>query len=971
MLLSGVLRTVGAAAGLLAATLFSTAGHAQKARRLYQMPASSDSQVALSGSVTPHVRAASALGRLPGETAMHGMSMVLKPTAAQQAALNQLLADQQNPASPDYHRWLTPEQFGARFGVADEDLQIIENWLTSRGFTVDSVSPSRNRIVFSGTASAVELAFSTSMQRFRDAQEDFIANSTEASLPASLATVVSGVTGLNSYRMLPPPRPQLSASPDYTTNAGATHYLVPWDIRQIYDMNSLIGQGFDGTGVKIGVLGQSAVDTNQLDYFQQKTGQPTKLPTMMLVPNTGVSNRVSGDEGESELDLEYASGSAPGASTVFVYTGCTQTTSATALDRTKVSCNNNGVFDSMIYAIQNNVAPILSLSYGTCEAGAGYAATVLEPILAQGSSQGQTVVVASGDWGPVACETLTGTRKTIGTVAMDGISVSYPASSPNVTAVGGTMLSSSASTYWLSTNNSYGGSAIGYMPEVAWNDTAQYQALSASGGGASSLFGKPSWQTGSGVPADNARDIPDVSLPASVQTNAYLVCMGDTKTPCTAGNSWSGTGSLVGGTSAAAPNFAAMLALIEQANGVSGLGNINASLYTLAREANASSIFHDITSGNNIVACQGGTPGCSSTEPTVQGTMGSSAGTGYDLVTGLGSLDGAQLAIGLKSNTTASKQTPTVSLSAEDMAPAGGTMDRLTVLVAGNGSVPTGSVTIAIDGSTVSTPTLDDKGSSSYLYTVPACAAVTPCTHAVVATYSGDANYNGSTATVTLNVATSSTPASGSIALAAGQSTLTVTSGNSATNTFTITSAGFAGTVSFAASVNKAIAACYEMPPVDINGDGTTTATFTLKTSSSSCSPTSGSRLSSSVASLHAPSLHDGGFARTGMAVFAAGLVGAFALRRKMRPAALLLLLFSLTTFGLSGCGGSSSSANTGNTGNTGSNGSGNTGTSGSGSTTVTTAAPGTYAITITATGTPSSGAAKISVASGFTLVVQ
>ncbi|HEY9138972.1 MAG TPA: S53 family peptidase, partial [Terriglobus sp.] len=560
---------------MLATALVPGLASSQVARRLFTPPSSSDPRVSLPDTVSQRVKSASVLGHLAGETQLTGMSLILKPTDAQAAALQQLLVDQQNPSSPQYHKWLTPQTFAQQFGLADADLSVLKDWLTSKGFTVDSVAPSHNQIVFSGTASTVENAFGTTLERFRRPDQDFFENSTAISLPQSLAGVVSGITGVSSFHLQPPVHTPLAVSPQYTTGT-SNHYIVPWDFRQIFGMNTLIGAGFNGTGIKIGVIGQSSVDSNQLTYFQNKTGQTVKLPTMVLVPNTGNSGQLSaGDEGESELDLEYAGGSAPGAQVLFIYTGIPTN-----------AVKNNGVFDALIYGVTQNLAPILTLSYGGCEASnQAYANAVLEPILAQASSQGQTVIASSGDSGAASCEPDSNNT----TTAVGGISVSYPASSPNVTAVGGTQLQGTdpdtASTYWATSNNSFGGSANGYIPETSWNDTVAYGSLSASGGGASAIFGKPSWQTGSGVPSDNHRDVPDVAFPASVENHAYIVCTVNSTTPCTSVAGFSsaaggGGGSLIGGTSAAAPNFAAMLALVESANGGGALGNINPRLYT-------------------------------------------------------------------------------------------------------------------------------------------------------------------------------------------------------------------------------------------------------------------------------------------------------------------------------------------------------------------------------------------------------
>jgi len=946
-------RSAFAAVTMLATALVPGLASSQVARRLFTPPSSSDPRVSLPDTVSQRVKSASVLGHLAGETQLTGMSLILKPTDAQAAALQQLLVDQQNPSSPQYHKWLTPQTFAQQFGLADADLSVLKDWLTSKGFTVDSVAPSHNQIVFSGTASTVENAFGTTLERFRRPDQDFFENSTAISLPQSLAGVVSGITGVSSFHLQPPVHTPLAVSPQYTTGT-SNHYIVPWDFRQIFGMNTLIGAGFNGTGIKIGVIGQSSVDSNQLTYFQNKTGQTVKLPTMVLVPNTGNSGQLSaGDEGESELDLEYAGGSAPGAQVLFIYTGIPTN-----------AVKNNGVFDALIYGVTQNLAPILTLSYGGCEASnQAYANAVLEPILAQASSQGQTVIASSGDSGAASCEPDSNNT----TTAVGGISVSYPASSPNVTAVGGTQLQGTdpdtASTYWATSNNSFGGSANGYIPETSWNDTVAYGSLSASGGGASAIFGKPSWQTGSGVPSDNHRDVPDVAFPASVENHAYIVCTVNSTTPCTSVAGFSsaaggGGGSLIGGTSAAAPNFAAMLALVESANGGGALGNINPRLYTLAAGSSASTIFHDITTGNNIVICKGGTLGCSSTSLTSTGTMGFNAGAGYDQVTGLGSMDANGLASGLNGGTVGGKLTPTVTLAAANTTPAGGTADLLTITLAGSGATPTGTVALSIDGTTVTTLTLA-SGGGTYTYNVPTCAITTAstCVHTAIASYSGDSVYNAGTATISIAVPTTATLSSGKISLTPTSSTLTVAAGATGTDTINILSTGFVGTVSFKATTTATnLTGCYTLPSANIGADGTTPTTFTVYTSSANCASANAVSLQKNIA-LSRPMGNSVPWRRGGMAVFAAGLMGVFFLRRRMRPAALLVLLLSFGIVGISGCSSSSSSGiSTGTGGNTGGG---------------TNASTGTYPLTITATGVPSNGLASVTATTTVTLVIQ
>ncbi len=701
--------------------------------RLAGLPSSAEQRVALPRSTSPRTAQAEYLGHLSGETELTRMSLVLQPSAEQDAALTQLLADQQNPASQSYHRWLTPEQFGARFGASSTDLSILQTWLQTQGFTVASVAGSRNSIIFAGTAYAAEQAFGVTLQRYRRDGREFFENSGSIHLPAPLAAVVGGVSGLSSYR-LPAPRIKREAAradalarPQYTTSTG-THYLVPWDFRQIYAANTLINSGYDGTGIKIGVIGQSAVDTAQVTYFQEKTGQPVKLPTMVLVPYTSAPAKVAGDEAESELDLEYTGGTAPGAPVQFIYTGCA--------DASTGNCNNNGVFDALGYAITNNLAPILSVSYGGCETDdASYALSTLEPLLKQANAQGQTIVVSSGDSGAASCEqSVTATR------ASAGLSVSYPASSPYVTAVGGTQLNTDSPAYWNSSNNTGSlGSASGYMPETAWNDTASYGSLAASGGGVSKIFSKPPWQFGTGVPGDGQRDVPDIAFAANVSEHAYLIC--DADDPCLTGSGGfviGRDGGAVGGTSASAPNFAAVLAIIEQANGGPALGNINPSLYALAEGTSRADIFHDITTGNNMVPCVTGSQDCAN------GSLGYNAAPGYDLVTGLGSVSAAALQPALAAY---AASTASVGLTVSSVTPAVGSPVIFTAAVSASTSTPSGTVTFSVDG-TVTSPAVEiSSGTVAYSYS----GFTTSGRHTVTAAYSGDSTYAAGSASVTVN----------------------------------------------------------------------------------------------------------------------------------------------------------------------------------------------------------------------------
>jgi hypothetical protein len=566
---------------------------------------------ALAGSTQRLLASAVDEGEVEGALALPRITMHFKMTDAQQADLDRLVQAQQNPSSPQYHKWLTPEQFAERFGLSQSDLDQITGWLRRMGFT--GIRPARGRafVEMDGTASQVRAAFGTAVHRYRVNGALHYANVKDPLLPAALEGVVSGIWGLNDFR----PRSNAvrsSIRPDFTSSLSGNHYLAPGDIAIIYDVQPLYDAGIDGTGQSIAIAGASDIQLSDIEAFQAASGLPIKYPQIILDgPDPGNYN----DETEADLDIEWAGAVARGATIIYV--------------------NSTEAFTSAEYAIDQNIAPILSISYDTCESVAysDYIMT-MNSVLKQANAQGMTVVAASGDWGAADCDQQASGSTQPPTSASHGLAVGFPASSPYVTGAGGTEFQDTELN-WSASNNSNGGSALGYIPEMAWNDTTIEGALWASGGGASTLFAKPSWQTGAGVPADGARDVPDIAFSASRAHDGYAICSAGW---CTNGfrETVDGHGYLdiVGGTSAATPVFAGIVALINQKTGNSQ-GNINPTLYTLA--ATVPGAFHDVTTGNNIVPCVIGTLDC------YLGAFGYVAGLGYDQVTGLGSVDAYNL----------------------------------------------------------------------------------------------------------------------------------------------------------------------------------------------------------------------------------------------------------------------------------------------------------------------------------------
>jgi subtilase family serine protease len=599
---------------------------AQSPSRITQ-PVDTTQLVRLAGSVHPLAKSESAQGQINGNTILHGVSLVFKRSPDEQSALHKLLAAQQDPSSPQYHKWLAPEQFADRFGLASSDVTQVKNWLESEGFVIDSVARGRTQISFTGSVARIESVFRTEIDNYVVNGEKHFANVTELSIPAALTGVILGVRNLDDFHPKPrnTGRHTIPVSPNFTSSISGNHFVVPEDFATIYDVTPLYGAGFDGTGEKIAVVGDSEITMSNIETFRSLAGLSANDPTETLVPNSGNPTIPSTDEQiEAYLDLEWSGAVAKNASIIYVYVG---------------DNSNYSVWDALQYAVDNNLAPVISTSFGFCEAGLGQAnVTTIQGWAQQANSQGQTISAAAGDAGAADCDGSGITEAT------QGLAVDVPAAIPEVTGVGGSEFtgdasSTSTTTYWNGTNDSVYGSALIYIPEEVWNDTSESIAngggLAAGGGGASIYFSKPSWQTGTGVPNDGKRDVPDISLNASPFHDPYLICDGTDETgiqSCTNGFRDSQNGlDAIGGTSVGAPTFAGVLALFNQATGSNGLGNVNSTLYSLA--GSAASSFHDITSGNNQVPCVIGSPNCTT------GTMGYSAGTGYDQASGLGSID--------------------------------------------------------------------------------------------------------------------------------------------------------------------------------------------------------------------------------------------------------------------------------------------------------------------------------------------
>src|SRR5271157_179132 len=790
--------------------------------------------VTLQGNVHPLARPEFDQGPVSDAQPATRMLLLLQRSPDQEASLRQLLDQQQDKSSSNYHAWLTPAQFGTQFGPADADIQAVTGWLQSHGFQNVKVGAGRTTIEFSGNVGQVRNAFHTDIHSFLVHGEQHVANVSNPQIPEALAPVVADVRGLHNFR----PKSQmhrmrnfLSANVTgtgpkpavtFTCGNGSCYGVAPADFAKIYNVPTTTPTG---ANVTIAIVQDSNINVTDVQQFRTLFGlsNPNNFTASNVIlngPDPGIQgpNSVSGDEGEADLDVEWAGAVAQGATIDLVVSENSETTGAAGVDL------------SAIYIIDNNLAPIMSESFGACEAGLFVNGTngnqFYYYLWEQAAAQGITVILAAGDTGSDSCDAGDGND-----YATSGVGVSGLASTPFNVALGGTDFNygGSPSTYW-GTNGTPPESAISYIPESTWNSSCAATATTGSlatcaainpsngidleggGGGQSNCvtvngsgncsggYTRPAWQNG--VSSDTYRDIPDVSLYSAVNTSSntfYLMCQQDS--PSQNGSACSLTAAAgqpipintVGGTSAAAPAFAGIMALIVQQQGGEPLGrqgNANYVLYQLYKKStmgtticpsNAGSvsatacIFYDTITGNNSVACAGGSPNCSNTSSGQYGVLVDPAKhsspaflttPGYDKATGLGSVNVANLAKGwgtVSFDTT----TTTLSTSATGTISHGSTVS-FAVNVTSTSGVPTGSVSLlasppgstpveigVFDNTTTSTFALSGGTATITTNLLPgyknAQGVVTP--YPVVAQYSGDGTFApGTSAPVNVTV---------------------------------------------------------------------------------------------------------------------------------------------------------------------------------------------------------------------------
>ncbi len=841
-------------------------------------------------------------GAVPGDLKLDQLTLVLARSPQQEQALAQFLADQQNPASPGFHHWLSADEIGQRFGLSGDDLGAVRSWLESEGLHVNWISPSRTFIGFGGAAADVGRAFQTELHYYNVNGAERLSVASDPMIPQALSPVIQSVRGLYSIGDRPAHLSSLASSqpgaPQFST--GSSQFIAPADFATIYDVPS----DLNGAGVTIGIVGWAFVNFADLDNFRQKTGTSFPNPTEVVPtayggvnpgsPYTTVqscSSCVGGQE-EATLDVTRAGSIAQSARLLLVSSA--------------QSGANDGIGADAQYLIQTNPAPaqVISISFGDCESDAGSSGVAYwNNLFEQAAAEGISVFVSSGDSGAAGCDTSFAAAP----ASPQAISPNYICASPYATCVGGTEFNdqSEMSEYWSVGNSADVSSALSYIPEGAWNEpltSSSALQVAASGGGVSSYVATPAWQESAiGVPAAHrGRYTPDLAFSSSCR-EGYLGCLAAVGASCVSNSSGSYSFVTFCGTSAAAAAMAGIAALLDQRLAGS-VGSLNQDLY--AMQASAPAAFHDVTVATSGVAnCSVNTPSmCNNSVPAPKSLTGGQAGyligPGYDEVTGLGSLD-VQTFINEFNLTGRSAPMVAVKLSASSIAASQPLTVTITVTAPSGKPDPAGFVIISSGSYNSPSIALED---SVAILTVPA-GSLNAGADTITATYTpgGTSVSTYSSAQGNSVVLVSSvTPPGFSIGGTAVAIAPGATNGN--TSTILITpSGGFTGSVVLTAQITSSPANLQLQPTlsfgstssVSITGASPVAAILTIATTAPAA------------ASSRVPTSPPGRwYSKGGVALACLLLLWVPGQQRYLRNLLGAFVLLAALACGLSGCGG-------------------------------------------------------------------
>jgi sugar lactone lactonase YvrE len=802
-------------------------------------PVDESVRVTLGGTVHPLAKKANDRGLVPDGMKLERLQVRFQRSASQEAALKTLIDQMHTPGSANYHKWLTPDEFGARFGPSDGDVAKVEGWLQSHGFNIAKLNPGRQTLEFSGTAGQFRDTFGAPVHSYLIQGQTRYSNSVDPKIPAALAPVFGGFVSLNNF----PPKSEArklgsaaynpathATKPSWTTSTSEGEYLVlaPSDFAVQYDLNPVYtaSSPIKGDGQSIAIINESNINIALVNRFRTLFNLPANPPQVIIDGNDpgvdGINNPYGPNYAsvEAYLDVEWAGAVAPDATVNLVIAGDTALADGLTLAAER--------------AVYGNISPVMSLSFGQCELNLGSSNQFWSGLYEQAAAQGITVLVSSGDSGSAGCD-----DDDIQSYAVAGQAVNGLASTPYNVAVGGTdfyystynqyesVLNAQLANYWnlTPTNNIPTVSLLTPVPEQPWNDSQfgfnasgfgpDYSNIIAGGGGASTCvtgtqdqygnftscsggWPQPSWQTGNGVPNNKVRNVPDVSLFASNGANYtfYPICAGDGDCqPVSSDGSVQFYG--VGGTSASAPAFAGIMALVNEKYGRQGQAGY--TLYPLA--AQFPSAFHDVTVGSNSVPCNTTTVtdqfsganlspddcltvqypyNIGANDPfygySVEGQIGVNgfpaydAGVGYDLASGLGTIDAANLIANWGSVKTTSASTTTLTPSSTTFTHGTAITISGSVTPPTGGTTPTGNVALM-----ASSTEYAEQGQDSFQLNAGSFSGSTSYlpggTYDIWGYYPGDGK----------NPASSSTPVSITVSPEASTTVLNVYTNNGAT----------------------------------------------------------------------------------------------------------------------------------------------------------------------------------------------
>jgi hypothetical protein len=709
------------------------------------------------------------------------VTFLLSRTPAMQLAFQRLLEEQQSPSSPQYRHWLTPAEIGTKYGPVADEIDAISAWVRSQGLQVAAVSPARTTMIVAGPASAVASALQVTLGTYQVGGKARMAPMNDPAIPRAFAAVISKIAGLTEIGLDPSASMgavqaidgaagqarSTGAHPLYTDPNTGVHSIAPGDFATIYDVASTTGAGDDGTGVRVAVLGQSDIVNSDITDLQSVMGLAQKAPNQMVVPGTTDPGLVLKDQRQSTFEVGRVTTTAPGATVDLLIAGAADGGIATALQ----------------YNVDELLDPVMSISYSECEPSVSGAEVALyDSYFAQAAAEGISTFVTAGSSGAAGCAaSFKAPPQTPPAKAMGN----FLCSSSYVTCVGATEFNDTAtgSLYWSGTNGSNQSSAVGYIPEGAWNEpvnpaTGDYQ-IAGTGSGASAYIAKPTWQTGAGVPNDNVRDIPDVAFSGS-EHDGYFGCLAAVGADCSQFEKTTFYGGPAGPASMA--GVAAILGqklarTSETGNPLAGLGNINPMLYLLA--STTPTAFHDVTPISSGGDCTVMTPNlCNNSTPGPAGPTGGVPGdmlqVGYDLLTGLGSLD-----VGNFVNAAALLPAPvltTLSVTAPQSAAVGQSVPLSAVLTFSGSGSPTGTIYIYFNGQPVANGVIQGNGVSGLQSSFDG-----PGTYTVTAAYPGDLNFAGSVASTQVVVSAGTV-----VGMVVTASPTSITAGQSAVFTATL-----------------------------------------------------------------------------------------------------------------------------------------------------------------------------------------